>query len=274
MLTHPFIFLNNMADISSKQLMVFDLDGTLAESKSSMDQEMSGLLTDLLQKKNVAVIGGGSWTMFQKQLLAGLTCPSELLSRLYLFPNTSTRFYRWQDNTWTEVYSQLMSPAEKDKIFTAFAKMFTDIGYTHPAKIYGELIEDRGTQISFSIYGQDIVEALGPEGVRIKKEWLAKNEPLKLKMRDVLQELLPEFEVRAAGLTTIDVTHKGIDKAYGIRQIEKLLNIPIADMVFVGDALFKGGNDYPAISAGVECFAISGPDETKSLIKSWLDQLA
>jgi len=48
-----------------KKLIVFDLDGTLAESKSSLDSEMSGLLHDLLAVVRVAVISGGDWPQFE-----------------------------------------------------------------------------------------------------------------------------------------------------------------------------------------------------------------
>ena len=47
-----------------KKLIVFDLDGTLAESKSSVDSEMSALLYDLLAVVKVAVISGGDWPQF------------------------------------------------------------------------------------------------------------------------------------------------------------------------------------------------------------------
>ena len=47
-----------------KRLIVFDLDGTLAESKSAPDSEMSKLLHDLLGLVKVAVISGGDWEQF------------------------------------------------------------------------------------------------------------------------------------------------------------------------------------------------------------------
>ena len=55
-----------------KKLIVFDLDGTLAESKSALDPEMSGLLHDLLGIVKVAVISGGGWPQFEKQVVAKL----------------------------------------------------------------------------------------------------------------------------------------------------------------------------------------------------------
>jgi hydroxymethylpyrimidine pyrophosphatase-like HAD family hydrolase len=47
-----------------KKLIVFDLDGTLAESKSSLDTEMSTLLHNLIRIVKVAVISGGDWPQF------------------------------------------------------------------------------------------------------------------------------------------------------------------------------------------------------------------
>ena len=55
-----------------KRLIVFDLDGTIAESKSSLDDEMSVLLRDLLSIVKVAVISGGNWPQFEMQLVSNL----------------------------------------------------------------------------------------------------------------------------------------------------------------------------------------------------------
>ncbi|MDB2497399.1 hypothetical protein N9X25_09665 [Verrucomicrobiales bacterium] len=49
-----------------KKLIVFDLDGTLAESKSPLDEEMAALLCLLLSLIKVAIISGGDWTQFKK----------------------------------------------------------------------------------------------------------------------------------------------------------------------------------------------------------------
>ena len=63
-----------------KKLIVFDLDGTLAESKSSLDSEMSGLLHDLLAVVKVAVISGGDWPQFEKQFVSSLPHDERLLN--------------------------------------------------------------------------------------------------------------------------------------------------------------------------------------------------
>lgn len=39
-------------------------------------------------------------------------------------------------------------------------------------------------------------------------------------------------------------------------------------MVFVGDRLEEGGNDYPVKAIGVRSIPTSGPEETKVIIKN------
>ena len=81
---------------------------------------------------------------------------------------------------------------------------------------------------------------------------------------------IPEFDIRAGGATSIDVTHKGIDKKYAIEQIEKYLGFSKQDMLFIGDAIFPGGNDYAVVSTGVQCIETSGPEHTQQIIEKLL----
>lgn len=252
-----------------KKLIVFDLDGTLVGSKSALDKEVAGLLGRLLETNKVAVISGGKYQLFQTNFVSKLKCPKGLLGGLFLFPTTATSFYRYQ-NGWKKVYAEKLTKEEKVAIKRAFALAFKEAKYVKPKKIYGKTIEDRGTQISWSALGQDVVAVLGDKGVRLKKEWRDKNTNLKLKLTKILQKHLPGLEVRAAGYTTIDITRKGIDKAYGIRQIKKHLGIDFSEMLFVGDALFPGGNDHAALKTGVECVEVKGLEDTKKLIQALL----
>ena len=70
------------------------------------------------------------------------------------------------------------------------------------------------------------------------------------------------------GSISIDVTRRGIDKAYGVKKLHERLGIAIADMIFVGDALFPGGNDYPAEQAGAELIRVCDPHETKRVVEA------
>jgi phosphomannomutase len=242
-------------DPASKALIVFDFDGTLAESKQPMDAEMAKLVRALLKTRKVAVIGGGKYELFRKLFVAKLHASKGLLKNLFLFPTTATSFYKYSGG-WKSVYSHKLTLVERKRIFRAFEQAFEELHYAHPKKMYGKLIEDRGSQVTFSALGQKAP-------LNLKNAWVAKNAPMKLRIAKRVQSILPELEVRAAGYTSIDVTHKGIDKGYGIRQMEKYLKIPRKQMLFVGDALFKGGNDHAVLKTGVDAVAVKGPEEAK-----------
>ncbi len=265
--------ITDLQAVGPKTLVVFDLDGTLALTKAPMDAEMTQLMMELLAKKQVAVIGGGKYELFQQQLLAPLASASpDLLKNLSLFPTTSTRYYRYAAGAWEKVYAHELSAEERARITATFERVFAEIGYQHPAKTYGPVIEDRGTQVTWSALGQEVVAELGPKGVELKEDWKAKNTPIKMKVAELMATYLPDLEVRAAGHTSVDVTKKGIDKAYGLQQIERYLGIPMADMLFVGDAIFPGGNDYAVTKTAVDYVAVNGPEETKDCIRFLLNQ--
>ncbi|HSX58021.1 MAG TPA: HAD-IIB family hydrolase [Candidatus Saccharimonadales bacterium] len=261
--------ITDLSQIKNKDLIVFDLDGTLAPTKSTIDQEMSKLLEDLLNVKKVAVIGGGKMELFQEQLLDNLKVPDESLKNLFLFPTTATTFYKHENGEWKQIYFHKLSQEEVDKIMAAFDKVLKEVEYK-PEKTYGKIIENRGSQITWSALGQDVVKVLGDKGVELKNEWRNENTPLKLKIAKMLQEELPNLEVHAAGYTSIDITKPGIDKAYGLHQIEEYLGIKIENMLFVGDAIFEGGNDYAITKTPVDYVQVKDTQATKEVIKSVL----
>jgi HAD superfamily hydrolase (TIGR01484 family) len=250
-------------EIKEKELFVFDLDGTLARSKTPMDQEMVELFLQLLAKRRVAVIGGGWMPVFEMQLLASLQDHASSLRNLFLFPTSGARFLRFEEGQWKTVYAHELSPEQRVKINVAFEKAFQDIGYQQPEKIYGEVIEDRGTQITFSALGQQAP-------IEVKDAYKGSPQDRRWELVSRLKEYLPEFEIKVPGKSSIDVTMKGIDKGYGIGEMVKHLGVAVERMVFVGDALYEGGNDEPVKRTGIDTIAVEGPEDTKKLIREWL----
>lgn len=253
-----------------KKLIAFDLDGTLAPSKSPAHDRMTGLLKRLLDKYEVCVISGGKFEQFEKQLVNRLDASPEQLSKLHIMPTCGTRYFRYDDveKKWVKQYSEDFTEAEKNKIIDALNKGFDDLKY-RAEKTYGETLEDRGSQVTFSVLGQDIVEQLGEKGVEIKEAWDPDNKK-KLELRDYIAELIPEFEVRVGGVTSIDVTKLGIDKAYGMKKLKAMLGIGDDDILFIGDRLQEGGNDYPVKAAGIDTIQIGRWEETALVVETLL----
>lgn len=244
-----------------KRLIVADLDNTLAESKCSMTLEMAALLEEVLKTRSIAVISGGAYPQFQTQFLGSLPLPDHLLEKLFLFPTCATSFYKYESKVWKQIYAQDLTEEEKKKILDAFALCFEEVGFIVPKKPpHGAILEDRGTQITFSALGQQAPLAL-------KKKW-DPNHLKRLAMIEILQQELKEFSIRSGGSTSLDVTRKGIDKAYGIAQIEKHLGFTIKEMFFIGDQIESLiGNDYPIKSTGVDYFETSGPAQTMEFLQ-------
>jgi phosphomannomutase len=237
-----------------KKLIVFDLDGTLAESKSPLDGEMARILGELLAVVKVAIISGGDWPQFETQLISSLTAGANLKS-LSLLPTCGTKFYRFQ-SSWVKIYSEDFKDEEKKSIVASFrtATEALDVGIS---QVWGEQIEDRGSQITYSALGQRAP-------LEQKKKWdpdFSKRQRIKA----VLDTLIPQFSVRIGGTTSVDVTKLGIDKAYGLRKLRDELGIALKEMLFIGDALFPGGNDYPARETGVDCIQVRDSNETKRI---------
>lgn len=240
-----------------KSLIVFDLDGTLAASKAPIDSEMATLLADLLRVIKVAIISGGDFPQFDKQVLGHLPAASNLRN-LSLLPTSGTKFFSYEGQ-WRKLYSEDLTNAQKQKIEAALEQAVAQSG-VQPTQTWGERIEDRGTQVTYSALGQQAP-------LEEKAKWdpdFAKRKQVKA----LLDPMLPEFSVRLGGTTSIDVTRPGTDKAYGIRKLRDVLGIPIADMLFIGDAIFPGGNDYPALQAGTESIEVRDPEETKHVIEA------
>ena len=240
-----------------KKLIVFDLDGTLAESKSPLDVEMSVLLHQLLGIVKVAIISGGGWPQFEKQVLSHLR-HHKSFANLSILPTCGTKFFRYTGE-WKELYSEDFTPDEKTKIIASIKKAVAESGL-RAEKTYGQAIEDRGSQITFSALGQQAP-------LEEKKKWDADFSKRK-KIKALLDPMIPGFSVRLGGATSVDVTKPGIDKGYGIRKLRDVLGISLKEMIFVGDALFPGGNDYPAEKAGVVSICVGGPQDTKRVIQT------
>lgn len=249
--------MNNKRIAGFVRLIVFDLDGTIAESKSSLDAEMSALLRDLLGIVKVAVISGGNWPQFEKQLVSNLPHDANL-KNLSLLPTSGTKFYKY-NSAWEKLYSEDFTDEEKEKVISSLQKAIGLLDF-NAEMVWRELIEDRGSQITFSALGQQAP-------LEEKKKWdpdFAKRK----QMKAFLDKSIPEFSVRLGGTTSVDVTRHGIDKACGIRKLRDILGVAINEMIFIGDALFPGGNDYPAKEAGVVSIQVRDPNETKRVIEA------
>jgi phosphomannomutase len=238
-----------------KDLVAFDLDGTLAESKQPLQEPMGEALANLLDVAHVAVISGGDWPQFEKQVASRLPERADR-TKLWLMPTTGTKLYRFDDE-WRAVYAELFEEDEKQKILTAFDESLEATGFV-PEQTWGERIEDRGSQITFSALGQEAP-------IDAKHSWDPDFAKRKVIQAD-LRQRLPGLSINMGGATSIDITREGVDKAYGLKKLSDASGIALDKMMFIGDAIFPGGNDYPAEQLGLDVVKVKNVDGTLAAI--------
>lgn len=247
-----------------KKLIAFDLDDTLAVTKSPISDRMSELLGRLLEKYDVCVISGGMYEIFQQNVVSRLEVPTHLLGKLHLMPTCGTRYYRYDElaGEWKLQYANDLSKEQKRRITEVLELTSKEMGIweEHPA---GEIIEDRQSQITHSALGQQA----SPDA---KYAWSEKNKQVRLEFRNKVAERLPDLEVRLGGTTSTDVTLPGVDKAYGMEKLIDALDISRDEILYMGDKLDEGGNDYPIKAMGVDCIAVDGWETTAYAIEGVL----
>lgn len=239
-----------------KKVISFDLDDTLAITKSAISPRMAAQLARLLETYDVCVITGGTFEQIRKQVINRLEVAPELLSKFHAMPTCGTRYYRFDaaTNEWAMQYANDLSDEQKTQIMTALEETAKEMGIwcDNPA---GEIIEDRHSQITMSALGQQAT----PED---KYAWAEQYKDIRPVYRDKVAAKLPGLEVRIGGTTSTDITLPGIDKAYGIGKLMELNGWTKDEVLFFGDKLEEGGNDYPVKAMGIDSIAVDGWEDT------------
>ncbi|GAB3601397.1 HAD-IIB family hydrolase [Microbacterium tumbae] len=251
--------------MTSPRLVAFDLDDTLAPSKGAISPRIANLLRALLGRVDVAIISGGNEDQFRTQVIGQLgEADAAELGRLHLLPTCGTRYLRHDGTAFTTVFAHDLSDSEKEAALAALREEAVRLGLWE-ADPWGEILEDRGSQITFS--------ALGQRAPREAKHAWDPDASKRAALRDAVAARLPGLEVRSGGSTSIDITRAGIDKAHGMRALTEHTGIPLADMLFYGDRLDEGGNDYPVLALGVRSIAVEGWEDTADKLDELLKAL-
>lgn len=247
-----------------KKFLAFDIDDTIAVTKSPITDEMALLFDKLLDKFEICVISGGKFEVHTEQIIDRMkSTPKEKLARLHVLSTCGTQYFKLNldSGKWETIYADLIPEEDKQEIRSTLEEAAKELGLwcENPT---GEIIEDRGTQITFSALGQSAT----PED---KYAWDPTNEK-KLSLRDLCQEKLKTYEFRSGGTTSIDVTPFGIDKSFGMKKLMELNNLSMADILFFGDKLQPGGNDYPVLEMGIACVEVSNEKETEKILDAFV----
>lgn len=263
-----------------KKLIAFDQDDTINITKLPLDNEMAELISNLLENFKVCIISGTNWEVMKKNdidTLANLNHESNFQNYFFM-PTTGTQYWHYKgkgkefgedivhEDGWVREYAHFLNEDQVKLIIKSLENSAKSLGYwsENPA---GEIIENRGSQITFSALGQWAT----PEA---KYAW----DPDMKKRRKIVELVKSELkdmdvDIVVGGSTSVDIMLSGVDKAYGMRQLMKQLNLEKEDILFIGDNLNVGGNDYPVKALGIDTIQVRHCEDTKWILKGIINTL-
>jgi HAD superfamily hydrolase (TIGR01484 family) len=244
-----------------RKIIAFDLDDTLCVAKSPIPDQISKLLGELLNKYEVCIISGGKLEQFKLQVIDRLDISAAHLDQLHLMPTCGTQYYRYDatSHDWAQQYADHLTDEQKARATNALMEGAKKLGLWEENP-YGEVIEDRGSQVTLSALGQKAPAEL-------KYAWDPTGEK-KMAIRDAVAPLVPDLEARAGGTTSVDVTLKGVDKAYGMKHLIEATGVTMQEILFIGDKMEEGGNDYPVKAMGIDSIAVERWQDTALVIET------
>lgn len=242
------------------KVVAFDVDGTLVEVGHDIPLKLGVLLQELVKVAQVAIISGRSLHEIDK-VLATMSLDENFKGNLFALPACGASLHAY-DEGWSEIYMHAMSEDEHQHIEGVLHEHALDSAHLSKEGLYMPRIINRGSAITLVAFDHE----LSPEEKRAWDPTREKREALK----SIIEPLLPSHTVTIGGLGSLDITQKGVDKGYGVRELAKHLSIKEEEIIFVGDMLFPGGNDYPVTQTDARTISVTGPEDTIKFVEGLL----
>jgi len=237
-----------------QKVLVCDVDGTLAESRQPICEEIKSELFRIAKEKEVCLITGGSLELVKYQIGK---VPSGV--RIHIMPTMGTQYYIIKGSKLTEIYREELTEEDKTLINGAFWYLAEEFWLDRYAELKDQL-DDRGSQITFSALGKDA-------DLKKKKEFDPKKKRRNC-WKQYLETILPNYEIKVGGTTSIDITRKGGDKSFGLTMLGEHLNMnPRENFYYIGDKIYEGGNDDAAIKMNLHYLCVQNPEQTLKVLK-------
>lgn len=276
-----------------KKVLAFDIDQTLNIAKTPVTADVAELLRACLGHFFIVPISGQKFEQFLVQIVEPLTkvgVTGAELEHLHLFVAQGTQYYRWRGErvvesanqvapaepagqaalkaeNWEQVYNYPLEPVEITAISQALEQAARELGYWEVDQLApgDEIIEDRGSQVTFSALGQRA-------GTEAKYAW----DPDHTKRNQIAtraKELAPAFDYEVAGTTSVNVFRPGTNKEFGMTHMMQELGVSKGDILYFGDMTQPGGNDYPVVQMGIETITVRSHEDTAYALRGILGVL-
>lgn len=236
-----------------KTILLFDIDATLTPPRQPINKEM----VDVLMRLNLpfATAAGSNMDLIREQFFLPLFEYGYRGEFDAYISNGPMKYHcNYTDKPEIELVSsfnlrEYLGEKDYKEVIDAFEEALVKEEFQLPTEItvQGEKITDRTCMINFITFGR--IKTEGPEAQENRKRFVVFDKETNYRrsiigfLNKKLERIRKEkgLKILLGGQTSFDIVIDGYDKTYPLRE---LVPAEYERAIFVGDALFPGGNDY------------------------------
>lgn len=242
-------------NFQEKKVIIADVDETICETCQQISEEMAQQISNMIQQGYRFAFISGTKCEDLKNMIS-----SRIKKEHHLLGTTGTRYIVINEESAQTIYNYSLSTEEKQEIMIALNKVIDHFQIQSMTSKEDQL-QDRDSQITLSAIGRNAP-------LELKKAYDPNGEKRQIWIKYLKQHLdKNKYDFKIGGTTSLDITHKGLDKEWGIRKFAEHHSIPLNQILFFGDNIYPGGNDFPATKV-VDCISVRNPEDTLQELKN------
>ena len=248
-----------------KNIVLFDMDGTLTEPRRSIEAPMVECLKQLSKHAEIGVVTGSDYNYVMQQMKVLFETAYPIAREIHWLPCNGTKYYRLDSGAWEQLHGIDMRVHLGEAKFAELMKLIIEqqchiSDFRIP--LTGHFINYRGSMINWSPIGRNagpkdrkefIKSDLSHGQTTLRHQYLTR---MKLKVDP------KKIKVKLGGDTSFDIYPVGWDKTYCLKFFEDY------NKFFIGDRCYPDGNDYELFRMlSPAAWETSSPSLTERLIK-------
>lgn len=229
------------------KLIAMDLDGTLTQHKSKLEQQNTNLLNELRKEYSLVILGAGD-------------C-QRIYSQMNCYPIDIVGNYGIQESTIEDGVFKII----RNDVYSVNKSFFEDtIDRIRRATGYTSYV---GQSVEFHQSGLVTFPLIGTAAKLEDKLLFDPDGNKRKRIYDLVASEFSDYNCFIGGTSSFDISAKQYNKYYALlRYIEKKA-INQEQVLFIGDDFKKGGNDEHVMLGGVDCIIVDHYNNTESILK-------
>ena len=235
------------------KVFAFDLDGTLTQHKTPLEEKNRSILERLAQRYTLIMVGAGNCMRIHNQLGR---FPMDVIG------NYGMQYAKYADGELKLVRDDVVVCENKNLIEEKVRLIREKYGFT---KFAGESVE-------YHASGCLTLPLLGTKADQSDKLAF---DPHRKKRRAIYDEVcaaFPDYNVFVGGSSSFDMAPKPFNKYYALDLWCRENSVEHGEVVFVGDDYGLGGNDESVYKSDIQFVTIDDYTKLSEALVPWLDE--